>query len=163
MPGSWRLMRNSDMQDVSRIAAIVHPDFPEDDAIFAERLELAPEGCFILELEGEACGYMFSHPWLDSDIPPLNTLLGKLPASPQTWYLHDIALMPQARSRGQTSPIIRHLFSIGQAADLPTVSLVAVNGSQGFWQHMGFEDVSSEKLKEKLLSYDDAARYMVHR
>lgn len=160
MPGRWREMRIEDIADVSRMAAAVHPDFPEDDAVFTERLHLAPQGCFLLELDGQACGYLFSHPWLAEDIPPLNTLLGRLPEKPGTWYLHDIALMPQARSRGETTPIIRHLFALAQAANLPSVSLVAVNNSQPFWTRLGFRDASSEKLKQKLLSYDGEARYM---
>jgi hypothetical protein len=43
------------------------------------------------------------------------------------------------------------------------MSLVAVNGSQGFWAKHGFEAVDLPELYGKLLSYEQGARYMVRR
>lgn len=157
----WRAMAMDDIRAVSHMAEVVHPDFPEEDAIFFERLELAPQGCFILEIGSEACGYLFSHPWLAGDVPPLNERLGGLPPKPQTWYLHDLALMPQARGKGVTTPLVRRLVSLAQAANLPSVSLVAVNGSKNYWSHQGFADATTDSLRAKLLSYEPEARYMV--
>ena len=34
----------ADLPAVMRIAAVVHPSYPEDEAVFAERLQLAAEG-----------------------------------------------------------------------------------------------------------------------
>ena len=43
------------------------------------------------------------------------------------------------------------------------MSLVAVNGSQGFWERHDFTVVDAPDLNEKLRSYEDAARLMVRR
>jgi hypothetical protein len=161
MTGNWRAMQVEDLPVISRIAEVVHPDFPEDDAIFAERLQLCPEGCFVLVLGGKICGYLFSHPWKVLDVPALNTPLGQLPENPGTFYLHDIALLPEARSGGQTGPIIRHLVAQAEMKGFPEFSLVAVNGSQPFWNRNDFVDVDDDRLRQKLLSYDSDARYMV--
>lgn len=156
-------MQRDDLAEVSRIAAVAHPDFPEDDTVLGERMELFPEGCFVLKNKEELGGYLLTHPWRAFNIPPLNTLLGSLPSDPETYYLHDIALMPEMRSKGEVSPIIKYLLQRAQERRLESCSLVAVNNSQGFWSRLGFVETSNEELDRKLQSYDEAARFMVHR
>ncbi len=48
----WRAMTPGDLPAVLAIADVVHPDYPEDAAIFAERLALYPAGCRVLERDG---------------------------------------------------------------------------------------------------------------
>jgi hypothetical protein len=43
------------------------------------------------------------------------------------------------------------------------MSLVAVNGSQGFWERHDFAVADAPDLTEKLASYEDTARLMVRR
>jgi hypothetical protein len=43
------------------------------------------------------------------------------------------------------------------------MSLVAVNGSQGFWARHEFEVADAPHLADKLKSYEDAATLMVRR
>jgi hypothetical protein len=43
------------------------------------------------------------------------------------------------------------------------MSLVAVNGSLGFWQRHEFEEADIPELFPKLLSYEPEARLMVRR
>ncbi len=50
-PDCWRRMTRSDLAKVERIGETVHPDYPEDAAVIAERLQLYPAGCFVLSLE----------------------------------------------------------------------------------------------------------------
>ena len=45
-------------------------------------------------------------------------------------------------------------------AGLSCLSLVAIDGSSGFWRRQGFRVVHEPALAKKLASYDDAARYM---
>lgn len=161
MAHRWRPMRNSDLGRVSAIAASVHPDFPEDDAVFAERLALHPAGCFMLEAADQPAGYLLSHPWRFGQLPALNALLGRLPDAPSTYYLHDVALLPAARGSGAASAIVAALVSHAAGQGLPNLSLVAVNGSQGFWQRHGFSVHADPALADKLASYDADARLMV--
>jgi GNAT superfamily N-acetyltransferase len=47
---SWRPMAATDLPAVMTVAAKVHPDYPEGEAVFAERLTLHPAGCLCLGL-----------------------------------------------------------------------------------------------------------------
>ena len=58
----WRPMLPADLSMTETIAEQVHPDYPEDPAVFAERLALFPAGCFMLG----AVGYLIAHPWMRS-------------------------------------------------------------------------------------------------
>lgn len=160
MPG-WRPLRISDIAAVSAIAARVHPGFFEEDAVFADRLTLSPDGCWLLEGERAPLGYVLAHPWRLGSVPALDTVLGTLPEAADTFYLHDLALLPGARGTGAAGRIVRKL--IEGAKDYPTMSLVAVNGSQPFWSRFGFVPHEDAALGAKLASYDAQACYMVRR
>ncbi len=154
-------MRAADIAAVLTVAARVHPDFPEDAAVFEERLRLFPQGCFVHDSDGAVLAYVVSHPWRAGDPPALNTQLDALPAEPATYYLHDIALLPALRGSGAASRMVARLVGLAEAEKLPTLSLVAVNGSAGFWRRHGFRPVADAALTDKLKSYDDAAAFMV--
>ena len=149
-----------DMAAVTHIAAQVHPDYPEDDRIFAERLALYPDGCLLLEMGQQSAGYVISHPWLERQPPALNSLLQALPATPSTYYLHDIALLPAARGIGAASQLIARLMLLAQTSALRTMSLVAVNDSHAFWARHGFLVIDDPALQKKLNSYDAAACFL---
>ncbi|BCP53062.1 N-acetyltransferase GCN5 [Kaistia sp. 32K] len=154
-------MRPDDLAAVETIAARVHEAYPEDPEIFAERLRLWPEGCWVYERDGALIAYVLSHPALAFAPPSLNTLLVALPERPSTYYIHDLALLPETRGQGAGSEVVRILLEGALRAGCPDVSLVAVNGSTGFWRRHGFEPVAHPALTEKLRSYDDDASYMV--
>jgi GNAT superfamily N-acetyltransferase len=161
----WRAMSAADLAAVSRIAAAVHPDFPEDDAVFAERRDLCPEGCHVLvrgeaDLGGALAGYVLSHPWMSGSCPPLNVRLGALPDAPDTFYIHDLALLPVARGSGAAGAIIDHLRATARDTGFSRLGLVAVNNSTGFWRRQGFESVDGPELDAKLASYGAGSRYM---
>lgn len=142
------------------VATAVHPAFPEDEAVFAERLRLAPAGCHVLVGESGLCGYLVSHPWHRDAAPALNTLLLGIPAA-TSWYIHDLALLPDGRGSGAAGLIVATIAGHAERAGCETLSLVAVNGSAGFWRRQGFRERDVPALAAKLASYDDAARYMV--
>jgi ribosomal protein S18 acetylase RimI-like enzyme len=160
-PALWRPMTITDLPQVGALAAVIHPDFPEDRAVFAERLRLYPAGCHVLAQGEELAAYVVSHPWIDRRPPALNDLLGALPARPSTYYIHDLALAPTARGSGAGGKIVAQLVTLARSEALRTMSLVAVNGSERFWQRQGFASVAMPELEAKLRSYSDDARFMV--
>ena len=93
-------MTRADLPAVARIAAVVHPAYPEDPAVAAERLALDPAGCFVFDGADGPSAYLLSHRWVDGAPPALDTHLHALPAHPNVWYIHDIALMPETRGLG---------------------------------------------------------------
>jgi hypothetical protein len=98
-------------------------------------------------------GYVLSHPWSLGTLPRLNSLLGELPAVADTY----------ARRVGAATYITNALTKHARAHGFPTMSLVAVNGSLGFWQRHEFEEADIPELFPKLLSYEPEARLMVRR
>jgi len=161
--GLWRPMTPGDYPAVSAIADRVHVAYPEDAGIFVERQRLYPAGCAVLEHDGIAVAYAVTHPWRYAEPPALNTKLGALPEHPTTYYVHDIALLPEARGGGAAKAIVEAMLAHAAETGLANVSLVAVNNSQDFWRRFGFEVVAEPSLETKLKSYDDDARFMVLR
>ena len=160
-PALWRPMTEADLPAVGALASLIHPDFPEDDAIFVERLRLYPAGCHVLAHGNALAAYVVSHPWIAGLPPALNDLLGALPTQPSTYYIHDLALAPSARGSGAGGQIVAQLAMRARTEALRTLSLVAVNGSERFWRHQGFTTVRVPELEAKLRSYSDDAQLMV--
>ncbi len=156
-------MTPADLPAVEQVSEIVHPAFPEDIAVLAERRHLYPQGCLVLPGGEGILGYAISHPWHFGQPPKLNTPLERLPVPAETYYIHDIALLPEARGTGAGSAVIRLLAGQAQASGLASVSLVAVNGSAGFWQKHGFDAVTDAAVTAKLLSYGASSSFMVRR
>ncbi len=152
-------MRAEDMTAVFALAELIHPGFPEDDDVLAERRDLYPAGCFVLETQAGLRGYLLSHPWRANDPPALNRTLGRIPADADTYYLHDLALHSDVRGAGAAKPLLLQLFA--ETRIWPEHSLVAVNGSAPFWQHHGFAVLERPGLAAKLAGYGADARYMV--
>lgn len=159
----WQPMGVEDLVAVMDIAACVHAEFPEDLEVFAERLRLYPQGCFVLKSEKTSLGYFITHPWFFGCPPPLNRLLGKLPESGSDYYFHDLALMPEVRRSGLGSIIVRRLVDQASALGFARITLVSVHGSAPFLERLGFESCENPSLAAKLASYGDQARYMVQR
>ena len=157
----WRALTTLDLPVVEAIAATVHPSFPEDLAVFAERLRLYPDGARLLELDGVPAGYLLSHPWRLGKMPALNSLLGALPADADTYYLHDLALLNKARGTGAAAMIVGDMLRHAKAAGYGSMSLAAVNGSLPFWYKHGFRAVAAPDLAEELSGYEIAARFMI--
>lgn len=156
-------MTTLDLPVIEAIAASVHPAFPEDIVVFAERQRLYPDGTRLLELDGEPAGYILSHPWRFGALPALNSLLGAIPDDADTYYLHDLALLPVARGTGAAAMIVGDMLRHARLGGFPSASLVAVNGSLPFWYKHGFREVPAPELAQKLASYEAAARLMAKR
>lgn len=152
-------MTAADLPAVGALAGRIHPVYPEDDAVFAERLRLYPDGCRVLVHGDDIAAYVVSHPW-HGEPPALNTLLGALPAAPSTFYIHDLALAPEVRGLGAGAEIVSWLAAHAEEIGMPSLSLIAVNGSAKFWRRHGFEARQDPALDRKLRSYGAGAQFM---
>jgi len=139
----WRPLLASDLAALVKVAEKVHPAFPEDDAVFAERMALAPGWCFALSDEKRLYGYVLSHPWREGPPPKLNSLLGALPAPAPVAYIHDLALLPETRGAGHGDAIVKRLILQAQSSGHQAMGLVAVAGSAPFWARHGFRPAAS--------------------
>lgn len=158
----WRPMTPADIDGVVAVAAACFPDHFEDRACFEERLALFPHGCSVLAGADAVKGYLIAYPWPLGAIPPLDTLLGGVPAARDAFYLHDLALHPDVRGAGYARPAVEQLVVDLRGLGAERIALVSVNDSLAFWQGMGFVPVAGDPaLSRKLASYGDDARYMV--
>ena len=148
----WRPMTMQDLDQVQTLADAIHVGHPEDPEVLAERQHLYPQGCLMLVEDGRAIGYALTHPWRFAEPPPLNSLLGAIPSPATTYYIHDVALLPEARGKGHAADINDRLASHARKAGFGNLSLVAVNKSQSFWEKGGFRVVAVPGLGAKLAS-----------
>ena len=157
-------MRPDDLASVSRIGDVVHPAYPESDAVIAERLRLFPEGCrTAVRPDGTAVGYSVAHPGTLFAPPALDTALGGLPDRADCLYLHDVALLPAARGAGLGGRLLDDLAAIARGHGLAVLALTAVNRSEPYWRRHGFSRSQGESpaLAAKLASYGADAAYLV--
>jgi GNAT superfamily N-acetyltransferase len=159
---NWRPMSEADLDAVAAIALVSFPDHFEGRPMFANRLALAAQGCFVLaEDDGEALGYAVSYPWRIDSAPPVNSLIEAIPEDADVIYLHDLALHPDARRGGATRAIVELLADQARSRGWPAIALVAVNDAVGFWTKQSFEVRENAAVRTKLVSYGPDARYMI--
>lgn len=157
----WEPLEPIDLPSVSTIADLVHLQLPERPDVFKEKLELFPQGCKKLIFEGKIAGYGLSHPWVLNSIPPLDTFLSKLPDHPDCFYIHDVAIVPDARGKNAADSFVKYLITLAARSGIGSISLVSVYMTTGFWKRFGFRVIKDIKLKDKLKPYGDTAKYMV--
>ena len=158
----WRPMTVDDLDAVAGLALLGFPDHFEGRPCFENRLALFPRGCFVLaETGGAPRGYLVAYPWRADAAPTLNTLIAALPEDAAVFYLHDIALHPDARGAGRSGAIVERLADQARADGWPGIALVAVNDAAGFWARHGFAVRDTPEMAAKLASYGPDACYMV--
>ncbi len=158
----WRAMDEADLDAVLGVADLVHPDYPEDRAVFAERLALFPAGCRVAEATGRTLGYGVMHPGLLGVPPPLDAPLGALPAAADCLYLHDIALLPETRGLGLGGTVLDYAHALAAGAGFGRLALTSTPGARGYWERAGFMPYrdGGPALVAKLASYGGGMTYM---
>lgn len=156
----WLPLSLSDIADVAAIAAQLHPSLPERTAVLAEKAALFPEGCRKLLVDGRMCGYGLAHPWRMAVLPALDAFLDALPVAADCLFIHDVAVLPQARGRGAAASFILHADVVTMQHNLPAQALVAAYGSVRLWQRFGFAPLQGDHSVAKLAAYGAGAVYM---
>lgn len=135
---SIRTIREEDWAEVDRIQReAFSADAVEDIETIKSLGRLSPETCLVAVLE-EPVGYLIAHPWVSDELPPLNTIHGEIPEGAATFFLHDLALSPQARGKGVALGLVAAGFERARQLGLRDASLLSIQNSSGFWKRMGF-------------------------
>jgi ribosomal protein S18 acetylase RimI-like enzyme len=156
----WRPVRPTDLDAINLIADEIHTSLPERSEVFEEKCRLFPEGCFALVREEEVLGYGISHLWQIGDIPHLDTFLRKLPDSPNCIFIHDVAVLPQARGKNAAGEYIELIAAVARKYEITRLTLVSVYNTDVLWSRYGFKVVDNLSLVEKLDDYGQSAKYM---
>ena len=149
----WRAMTAADLDRLLAIADIVHPDYPEDRSVFEERLALYPAGCRVAECRGEVIGYGVMHPGKLGFPPPLAAVCS---------YLHDIALLPDARRTGLGAAVLDYAHGLAAREGWRWLALTSTPGARSYWDRVGFTPYrdGGPALAAKLESYGGGMSYM---
>ncbi len=156
---AWRRAAPSDLDAVMAVQAVAHGLLPERREVIADKLDRFGEGCLVLGDGGRVVGYGLAHPWRLDDAPALDTLLARAQA-PDCLFLHDVALLPEARGRGAARAFVRHAAETARAHGLASLALVSVYGTVPVWARLGFAVRDVPALAPKLAGYGADARYM---
>lgn len=157
---AWRQATCGDVDAIAAVAERVHADYPERREVFVERVALFAQGCFVLESETGIAGYALAHPWRMGEAVALDTLIGAIPEGASCLYLHDAALLPQARGQGHSRALVSRLDAVARQAALPRICLTAIDGASALWEALGFRSVDDPALAARLASYGGGATYM---
>ncbi len=127
--------------DATAIAALARAelgDYGEAAQIYAERIALAPEGCWVLTQDDAVVGHCISHPWVRRAPPAMHMRLGTLPSNPDCWYLHDVVVAPPARGTKAVERLLPVLNAVAASQAIPILALIAVGGADRYWSRQGF-------------------------
>ena len=160
---SWRDARLDDAEAISAIEHRVHTLAPEQIEVFREKIALFAAGCRVLTRGARVLGYGIAYPWRSDDVPPLDTLFGTIPPDAACLFLHDVAILPEARASGASRAFVEYAAGVAAKERLASLALVSVYGTDGLWQRRGFAPSPSAATSEQLGPYGDTALYMVRR
>ena len=157
-----RLMRTDDLPQIMDIQLDVYSDaLQETPEIIAQRLAQVPDLALVAEDQQGICGYLFSYRSQRGAITPLDGLFVE-PEHSDCLYLKELAVAPRALKRGIGPSLVKHKLALARQAGLRHCSLVSVQDSAAFWQHLGFQTHNSisQQQATALESYGVPAVYM---
>ena len=138
-------------------------DLRESPEVFADRMERFGQYFRVVFVGGKMVGYMIAFPWKLGDTLVNNE---KFPADlpePDCFYIHDIAILPDARGQGISRALLDEAYQAALRLGYDAVSLVAVGQSGSYWDNAGFvpyTQVGPQKLERILDIYGPGARLM---
>lgn len=159
---AWRLARATDLVRVDEIGDAAHEGLPERPEVFEEKFRLCPEGWVVLEADdGTVQGYGIAHPWLRGEVPPLDTLLGRLPDSPDCIFLHDCVVNPAFRGAGRMAGFFAEASRLARRMGIDTLAGVSVYGTYRMLDRYGFRVDLSGTMARKVEGYGPTAKYVL--
>lgn len=133
MQANIRKTKSSDYPAINTLGTANYPkNYDETDESFNSKMAGYPEGCFVADLDG-IIGYVVSFPYLLGKQYPANEPYAPV-ASPDCYYIHDLTVSPDFRRKGIATQLAKKVLQ----AHWEVTGLVAVGGSRGFWQTLGF-------------------------
>lgn len=137
--------------------------FQETLPIFARRVEIFPEGNFLVEYSGRPVAYLVCLPWKLHEVVLQDDLLLTVPDDPDCFYIHSATVIPEYHRRGLGTMLFQQARQLAEQRGFEKMTLVSVQGSHPFWSKFGFCTVTPphQHLASKLATYGPDARYMM--
>jgi len=128
----------------------------EDRETFTRMIAVYPQGCLGASVGGIFAGYVFFHPYHENTVKPLDFPLD-LDGTEDCMYIHDIAVHPRSRGMGLTRMLMERVDEETRSRGFDVQCLMAVQGSQDFWEKYGFSIV------RKIEGYGEGLAYYMKR
>ncbi|QNK69081.1 GNAT family N-acetyltransferase [Variovorax sp. PAMC26660] len=160
-----RAMRADDLDAVLAIQlACYGAGFVEDGALIARRLATAPHTGWIAEHEGRVRAYLAGYPSMAGKLTPLHGEF-EVAQEPDSLYLHDLAVHPEASGLGLGPALVRHAWAHATQAGWRHSTLVSAQASVGFWERQGYVTAqpAGSDQQARLATYPGASVYMARR
>lgn len=135
--------------------------FAESADVFARRLASPAQCSLVIVQDGEVVAYLAAYRSCLGKVTPLHGDFTAC-ATPDTLYLHDMAVLPRCAGQGLARALLMPLWAHARAEGLRHSALVSVQGSQGYWQRQGYaaQAVPDAHQRQHLASYGAGAVYM---
>lgn len=166
-PPSPRALDSADLAGLLEVQrACYGPQFLESHETYARRLRHANQ-CSLVMVESAASSgstllaYLAAYDGKRGTVTPLNgdfcTAL-----EPDTLVLHDMAVLPRCAGHGLAQALLEHCWRLAITRGMLHSALVAVQGSQRFWERHGYQAraVPGVQAAQRLAAYGDGALYM---
>ena len=170
-------MRALTLADVPAIlalqAACYAADYLEPPEAFAAKLQASAQTCWGVpdpQAAGSLLAYLVCLPVPSWHGPRLHATQWSAPQRAQALYLHDLALHPATRGQGVGQALVAQAEAWARGQGLRALSLMAVQGSTGYWARQGFQlwdqpsdplDDDAQDRAQTIESYGDGACLMV--
>lgn len=130
-------IRPAEPQDLPVIDGLGTRSYPgnyfEGHASFASKITGNPETCWVATANDYVVGYAISFPWILGEPYPIDKIYA--PAEkPDCLYIHDVCVAPRFRKMDLGHKLVAQVL----AGSWDQAALVAVMGSQPFWEKQGF-------------------------
>ncbi len=163
-PAAFRMLQPDDLPALLQVQRACYGDnFIESAEVYARRLA-SPVNCsLVCERQGLVVAYLAAYRSLDGKITPLHGDFETPQGTPDTLYLHDMAVLPAHAGQGMAQALLELLCERGRAAGLRRTALVSVQGSQDYWARHGYRPQPLHDTDEcaRLAGYGAGAVYMV--
>ena len=157
-----RPMVQADLPAVLDVQRACYPGgFLEDAATFTQRLHSPGSLSCVATRGGVVCAYLAAYRSRPGKLTPLNGGFSTV-TQPDTLYLHDLAVAPLAAGQGLAQRLVGHLWARAVEDRLSHSALVSVQGSQPFWERLGYrvQALDDPAQQRHLDSYGAGACYM---
>lgn len=156
-------MRPDDLACVVAIqAGCYHPHYLEDEATLRARLDGFADTAWVAEGTAGVDAYLVAYRSVVGKITPLGAHFQSA-AQADCLYLHDLAVSSAAAGAGLGPALVSHALAAARQERLANAALVSVQGSEAFWERLGFQVMAPLAPHEQrhLATYPGAGVYMV--
>ncbi|MER6530164.1 GNAT family N-acetyltransferase [Streptomyces sp. NPDC001508] len=138
-PPRVRAIADADWPHVAALEADTYAgsSLTEGRAALESRGRASPGTCFVLDLDGRIAGYVLALPYPMFRYPDL-TRPERLTHHSRNLHLHDLAVAEPLRGRGLGRRLLARLTAVAAARRYERISLVAIDGMEGFWRAHGY-------------------------